>query len=411
MARCTSLAVPYVRSESRTLALFLCASLFWMLFPGTLLAVAAVSGMRVPGGWVQAHGHAQLFGWVGTAILGVTLYAVPRLRRSRISSGLALLTWCVWNSGVAARWCAAMTAAERLLTTSAILELLAGAAVISTVAAARPSASGATARSLHLVWLSTSGLLTALLLNVFASVALAARSPMAQSWNARVITAFVWAAIVPSIFAYALRWIGPMLMLRREMTALTHAGVFLSFASVPLSELSSAAASTLRFVAVVLFAAGLRIFEAPAGEPKTSGASAHTLLFCRAPFAWLLLAGILDIAGVIASSRFISPSRHTLALGFIASIMLVVAQRFFPAFLGGRLYSVPLMTVSLGIHHLAVAARVGAELGAFERLSSGVVAASAVAELTAFLFLAINMAATMRHGAIRQVAFSNAFSV
>ena len=41
--------------------------------------------------WLQAHGHAQVFGWIGSFIFGIGFYSIPKLRgefRARDSSRL-----------------------------------------------------------------------------------------------------------------------------------------------------------------------------------------------------------------------------------------------------------------------------------------------------------------------------------
>jgi uncharacterized protein involved in response to NO len=55
---------------------------------GTFLGVwnlLAISSHRsietVSPAWIQAHGHAQVFGWIGSFILGIGFYSIPKLRR------------------------------------------------------------------------------------------------------------------------------------------------------------------------------------------------------------------------------------------------------------------------------------------------------------------------------------------
>src|SRR4029453_3288837 len=54
---------------------------------GAILVGAPALGVT-PGTWysalVQAHGHAQLFGWVGLFVLGMGLFFLPRLRGTRL---------------------------------------------------------------------------------------------------------------------------------------------------------------------------------------------------------------------------------------------------------------------------------------------------------------------------------------
>jgi len=72
---------------SKLLMAFISSGLVFMLFPGTLLGVwnlLQISGPErrgsIPASWLQAHGHAQVFGWVGSFLLGIGLYSIPKLR-------------------------------------------------------------------------------------------------------------------------------------------------------------------------------------------------------------------------------------------------------------------------------------------------------------------------------------------
>ena len=73
---------------SRLLMLYISTGLLFMLLPGTFLGVwnlLAISSRHaadsVSAAWIQAHGHAQIFGWIGTFILGIGFYSIPKLRR------------------------------------------------------------------------------------------------------------------------------------------------------------------------------------------------------------------------------------------------------------------------------------------------------------------------------------------
>ena len=74
---------------SRLLTLYICTGLAFMLLPGTFLGVwnlIAISSRRstqtVSSAWIQAHGHAQIFGWIGTFILGIGFYSIPSFAAS-----------------------------------------------------------------------------------------------------------------------------------------------------------------------------------------------------------------------------------------------------------------------------------------------------------------------------------------
>jgi hypothetical protein len=74
-------------AHARMLAVFIATALLFMLGPGTYLGVwnlvetsTRQSVSLVSPAWLQAHGHAQVFGWVATFILGIGLYSVPVVR-------------------------------------------------------------------------------------------------------------------------------------------------------------------------------------------------------------------------------------------------------------------------------------------------------------------------------------------
>ena len=101
-------AIAREQSLSRLLMTYIIMGLIFMLLPGTFLGVwnlikisshEAVNS--VSPAWIQAHGHAQLFGWVGTFILGIGFYSIPKLRKLKpfaLARGLAVF-------GPVGRWC------------------------------------------------------------------------------------------------------------------------------------------------------------------------------------------------------------------------------------------------------------------------------------------------------------------
>ena len=97
---------------SRLLILYISTGLLFMLLPGTFLGVwnlLAISSHRAPdsvsAAWIQAHGHAQIFGWIGTFILGIGFYSIPKLRRlNSFALSAVWSSWALWTLGVTLRW-------------------------------------------------------------------------------------------------------------------------------------------------------------------------------------------------------------------------------------------------------------------------------------------------------------------
>ena len=102
------------RSLSRVLMAYVTSGLIFMLLPGTFLGVwnlIKISGgesiRSVSPAWLQAHGHAQVFGWVGSFILGIGFHSIPKRRGDQQPPVLAAWACLImWTSGVAMRWAA-----------------------------------------------------------------------------------------------------------------------------------------------------------------------------------------------------------------------------------------------------------------------------------------------------------------
>ncbi len=101
------------RLKSLMLRAWIFAGLFFMALPGTLLgfsnllAISAHHGLsNLPSAWIQGHGHAQVFGWIGSFVLGIGFYSQPTRERSALRIPLACFAF--WTSGVAMRWAASI---------------------------------------------------------------------------------------------------------------------------------------------------------------------------------------------------------------------------------------------------------------------------------------------------------------
>jgi uncharacterized protein involved in response to NO len=205
-------AIAREHALSRLLMTYIVTGLIFMLLPGTFLGVwnlikisshEAVNS--VSPAWIQAHGHAQLFGWVGTFILGIGFYSIPKLRRlKQFAFWEGWLCFALWVVGVTSRWFANLYPWHWrvLLPLSAALELLAFLIFFRAVASHRP-ASGAPKPWepwIFVVVAATMGLLTSLMLNLGASIQLArnAASPaFSHEFDQRYLIVSTWGFLVP----------------------------------------------------------------------------------------------------------------------------------------------------------------------------------------------------------------------
>jgi hypothetical protein len=215
-------AIAREQSLSRLLMTYIITGLIFMLLPGTFLGVwnlIKISSREavnsVSPAWIQAHGHAQLFGWVGTFILGIGFYSIPKLRKLKpfaLREGWLCLG--LWVVGVTSRWFANVYPWHWrvLLPLSAALELLAFLIFFRAVASHRPATGTPKPWEpwIFVVVAATMGLLTSLMLNLGASIQLArnAASPaFSHEFDQRYLIVSTWGFLVPMVWGFSSRWL------------------------------------------------------------------------------------------------------------------------------------------------------------------------------------------------------------
>ena len=138
---------------SRLVVFYISGGLLFMLLSGTFLGVwnlVSISGRRaavsISPAWIQAHGHAQVLGWVGTFILGIGYYSIPKLRGGMKPYQIwsAWVAGIPWMSSVLLRWLANVYLWHwrMLLPLSAVLELAAFLMFFRSVSQHKPGPSG-----------------------------------------------------------------------------------------------------------------------------------------------------------------------------------------------------------------------------------------------------------------------------
>ena len=401
---------------SRLLMAFVTSGLFFMLFPGTFLGVWNLLQIRgqesvaaISPGWLQAHGHAQVFGWVGSFILGIGFYSIPKLRGEAKASFLAAwLCWTMWTIGVALRWSANLYLRHwrGLLPVSAALELTAFLIFFRAVSGHRVDGSGKQKLDpwIWVVASASTGLLLVLLTNLAGCVYAALRlstPAFPHLFDQRYLALMAWCFLVPFVWGFNAKWMPVFLGLKPPRTNFLLAAVATNVAGLAFLLLDHVLAGSLLFASgAILSAVAIRIFEPSINEPKTRGVHASFPFFLRLAYGWLLIAGALGIAASRwdTSGGIWGASRHALTVGFISVMILCVGQRVLPAFAGMRtLWSTKLMFMALLLLTLGCSARVSSEVLAYQGYADWawqILPLSALLELTALILFAINMMAT-----------------
>ena len=401
---------------SRLLMAYISSGLVFMLLPGTFLGVwnlLQISGREsaasISPAWLQAHGHAQVFGWIGSFILGIGFYSIPKLRgATRPAFGAAWGCWAMWTIGVAVRWTANVYGWQwrSLLPLSAVLEIAAFLIFFRAVSRHRPEDSGKD-RLEPWVWVvisASTGLMLVLIANLAACVHLALRgaSPaLSHVLDQRYLVLVAWGFLVPFVWGFSTKWMTVFLGLRPVRTELLLSALVVNFAGIALTLCGWGSEGTLFFVvSTALAIAALRMFEPSRQEPKTRGVHPSFPFFVRMAYGWLLMAALLGVGAALwdSSGGIWGASRHALTVGFIAVMVFCVGQRVLPAFAGMRLlWSTWLMFAGLALLTTGCALRVSSEVLAYQGYANWAWSAlpvSALLELAGITAFAMNIFGT-----------------
>lgn len=401
---------------SRLLMLYIGTGLVFMLLPGTFLGVwnlLAISSHQsantVAAAWVQAHGHAQIFGWIGTFILGIGFYSIPKLRRlNSFALSSVFVAWALWTAGVTIHWFCTVYAWHwrALLPLSAVLELAAFVVFFRTVSGHRPQDSGKE-RLEHWVFVviaGTVGLMLALVLNFGISVFLALRAASPEiptNFDQKFLVVETWGFLVPFVWGFSAKWLPVFLGLRPTRSKALLAAVGLNSTGVLTVFFNWTRLTVVLFVAGSIVAAtALRLFVPSQKPAKLKGVHASFPVFVRLAYGWALVAAVLAVwaASTNNAQGIWGASRHALTVGFLSTMVFAIGQRILPAFSGMKLlFSTKLMFVSLVLLTIGCLLRVSSEVLAYQgfvRSAWSWLPVSAIIEMTAVSVFAINLFAT-----------------
>ncbi|MCC7007965.1 MAG: NnrS family protein [Acidobacteria bacterium] len=419
--RASSSALARETAQARLLVAYVAVGVFFMLLPGTLFGVISLlqvsarqSVSLVSAAQLQAHGHAQIFGWVGTFILGIGLYSVPRVRDGlRTVIHLGWTAWALWTAGVTMRWLATAYGWQwrALLPASAAMELAAFLIFVHLVSSHRPpgGGDGRLAPWVRVVIVATAGFGLTLVANVAATVYVArwgTSAAMPHGAGQRVLVLATWGFLAPFIWGFSARWLPMFLGTRPPMFALLFAGLFVTWSGIALAIADSMlAAATLLAAGAGLAVAALRLVERPIEAARTRGVHRSFPSFVRVAYGWLIAASLLGIAASVwdVSGGIWGASRHAFTVGFVSTMVFSIGQRVLPAFATRVLWSPRVMFAGLLLLNAGCLVRVTSEVVAYQRDAAwawAVLPSSGILELSAIVLFAVNMAATMASPAI-----------
>jgi uncharacterized protein involved in response to NO len=421
-ANSTTAIMARERQKSLMLRAWILSGLFFMALPGTLLgfsnlmAISTHHGLgSLPAAWIEGHGHAQIFGWIGSFILGIGFYSQPT--RDRLANRIQLTCFVLWTLGVAMRWLANIYVWHwrSLFPISAGFELI---VVLLFLAAAShhklpEPMEGKNVKTPMELWmisvlLGTAGLAAAVIFNFVECLKLALQGTLLSfphTLDQKYLVLLSWGFLVPVVWGFSARWLPAFLAISKPDAQLLRVALGLDLMGVlcGVAGLSKSATILLALSAVAIGLA-LHLTQRPHGPAKVQGIHPSFPTFIRLAYAWLVIAGSMSIWATFADQHggIWGASRHALTVGFAATMVFSIGPRILPYFGGVHgIFSKHLMFLSLLLLQLGCTLRVSSEPLAYEGLLPfmwKVLPISGILELSGVLLFAANLLLTFLLG-------------
>jgi uncharacterized protein involved in response to NO len=204
---------------------YVVTGLLFLLLPGTFLGVwnlISISNRQaldqLSPAWLQAHGHAQIFGWIGTFILGIGFYSLPKMgQRAPFAPAWGWVCLALWTTGLLVRWSSTITTWHwRILVPFAsALELTAFLFFFRMVSRHRPERRPTNRKQkpeawMHMMIASTLGFLLTLTANAMLAFFFALRDEgpaLPHGIDQEMVIFATWGFLVPAVWGLNARWL------------------------------------------------------------------------------------------------------------------------------------------------------------------------------------------------------------
>ncbi len=411
--------------KSRLFRLWIATGIFFMVLPGTilgftnLLLISAHHGLNgLSPAWIQAHGHSQVFGWIGSFVLGIGFYSQPHTRAN--SGRLPITCWGLWAAGLTLHWLAGAYLWHWRITLplSGALEVV--AMLLFLYAASQhklpePAAASAAGKArsriepwMQTVLVSNGAMFLALAINFGIGVRLALQGvtpARPHDFDQRYLVLLAWGFLAPLVWGFSARWLPIFLGVKPVRGRLLQFAVATDVAGVAFGMAGKAVLATPVLAAAAILAAfAIRVFSMPERPAKTIGIHSSFPAFLRIAYAWSIAASLMGIWAALADVHggIWGGSRHALTVGFAAMMVMTVGPRILPHFAGVRsLWSSRLMFVTLLLLLTGCTLRVSMEPLAYEGFlpfAWKVLPISGWLELSAVLLFALQLVMTFARG-------------
>lgn len=295
---------------------------------------------------LRVHGQLQVYGFVVLFTMGVAMMVLPRFLGTTLRPpALVSATLALMMAGIVANFSGPSVLGAALQTASVVAFTM----VIRATRRSAPSRSGPSdaTQKAHALFLATGGLWLLL------SPGLAFLDPT------RALENVLWGFAGLYIAGIGLR-------VHPQVLALAHLRPALFLPSCLAWNLALATRwlvpgptwTVLMAAAVTTFLLALNPFQHSA-EPMEAGSWIR--LFVRTSYLWLVAATVLALLTEVEPGSYVGPARHSLASGYILTMMVGMGFRMIPTFESKRLVWVDGPWVAYGVLTLGGILRVGGQ--------------------------------------------------
>jgi hypothetical protein len=365
-----------------------------------LVRIAATGSFSAAGlHEVNAHGHAQIFGWVGLFVMGFAYQAFPRFKHAELAwPGLALASFCAMLAGLIGRsigepLAASVSGMAAVAVGSSVLEVVAVALCAAVVLATwrrseKPFALPDAFIMAALFWFVVQAVYEAVYLAATLMAADAGELiPLVATWQGALRDIQIHGFALLMILGVSLRILPSVYGLRSSGKALA----VLTLAAVNAAVIGEASGLILMrsggpvwrgvwYGSVLVLAATLAVFVAGAGIFGRAPRQDRSLKFVRAAYAWLLfslamlvllpvyqhlllplLAPDSPAVAIGFSHAYYGAARHAVTVGFVSLMIVGVAGRVVPTLNGLDLARLPRLWLPFVLLNTGCALRVVAQ--------------------------------------------------
>lgn len=320
---------------------------------------------------IQAHGHAQIYGWVGLCIMGFALYIIPRVKNTELRyRRLTNICYGFAIVGISLRTVVQplpYSTLRFLLPLSAIFEIISiflfALIILRTILASKEKV-GIFDKFFKagICWFLIAtcmnvGMVFYLYQHALYEIPKSFFSPYVHLYLFGFVLMFIFAINIRTVYAFldikpvrekAVNLTFWIMNISIPIYFITH---MLADKNIVALRLSQAVAFPIGF-ALFTFIFGLRIFERSTKELQDVVMDRSYAKTIRTAYVWLIVCAIILLVmpflghGTEVQRRFHGSFNHAITVGFITMMIIGYASKMIPTFTGINMHSIRLSNIT-----------------------------------------------------------------